>query len=382
MLNTIHVITKIHEVNTAPANRFMSIVKGLSHSNIIKVCVHYFMPDDNFTKENNTLENVEFIYHWDKKPLLNKYTRWVYYYLEVKRFISKLSSNSNIVIFGMHDLLHLFVKRKDINVFIERNENPEVISLNSRIHKVSLHKYLETCKQVKGLFVMTNALKEYYVSKGIDPKNIEIINMTVDHSRFESLIKNNNERYIVYCGNASNNKDGVDKLIESFSLISSKYPDVKLYIIGPKPKSDADFLNLQLAKKIGVVDKIIFTGSISSDEIPQYLVNAEICALERPNNKQATFGFPTKLGEYLLSKTPVVLTKVGDMPLFLEDNVSVVFSEPDNIEAFACRLDWALTHTEEVKSIGRKGYDVAMKQFNADIEAKKIINFVKCKSSV
>ena len=65
-------------------------------------------------------------------------------------------------------------------------------------------------------------------------------------------------------------------------------------------------------------DSIVFTGIVSAADIPQILKNAAVLALDRPDSLQAQCGFPTKLGEYLLTENPVIVTKVGDIPLFLE----------------------------------------------------------------
>ena len=68
------------------------------------------------------------------------------------------------------------------------------------------------------------------------------------------------------------------------------------------------------------------------NEVPQLLMDSEVLALDRPNSIQAQCGFPTKLGEYLLTGNPVVVTKVGDIPLFLEDGVSALLAEKRNAE--------------------------------------------------
>ena len=44
--------------------------------------------------------------------------------------------------------------------------------------------------------------------------------------------------------------------------------------------------------------------------------------LARPDNIQAKGGFPTKLGEYLATGNPVVVTKVGEIPNYLIDGVN------------------------------------------------------------
>ncbi len=160
--------------------------------------------------------------------------------------------------------------------------------------------------------------------------------MVVDNTRFDGLIKTDSQRYIAYCGKASNNKDGVDRLIKAFSIVQKKLPDVKLFIIGDPPDSDSD--NINLVKSLNLEVNIVFTGKVEADIIPQILKDASVLALARPDNLQNRYGFPTKLGEYLLTSNPVVITRVGDIPLFLKDGESAYMSDCDDIEAFASNL--------------------------------------------
>ena len=60
--------------------------------------------------------------------------------------------------------------------------------------------------------------------------------------------------------------------------------------------------NLELIENLGVKNSVIFTGIVSAAEIPQILKNATVLALDRPDSLQAQCGFPTKLGEYLLTE--------------------------------------------------------------------------------
>lgn len=129
-----------------------------------------------------------------------------------------------------------------------------------------------------------------------------------------------------------------------------------------------------LVNELGFEDKVVFTGEVPSEQIPQLLVNAEFLVLARPDNLQAQFGFPTKLGEYLLTGNPVVVTAVGDIPLYLKDGESALIAKPDDEKDFASKMLWVAEHHQEAEYIGLKGREVALFEFNASIEAKKIIS--------
>ena len=147
-----------------------------------------------------------------------------------------------------------------------------------------------------------------------------------------------------------------------------------MYIIGKTPSIADKESNLLLIEKLGLSDKVVFTGIVPANEMPQLLKNAEVLALDRPNSLQADYGFPTKLGEYLLTGNPVVVTKVGDIPKYLEDGISALLSEERNEKDFSEKLIWALTHSKEAAVIGENGKKVALKMFNSEIETRKIIS--------
>ncbi|MBR6972702.1 MAG: glycosyltransferase [Bacteroidales bacterium] len=200
--------------------------------------------------------------------------------------------------------------------------------------------------------------------------------MTVDPSRFLGLKKESTcERYIAYCGAVSNYKDGVDVLIRAFSIVAKKISDINLYVIGGFPFKKDKEIDYALVNSLGLNDRVVFTGPIPREQMPQMLKNAEALVLSRPDNVQAKYGFPTKLGEYLLTENPVVLTRVGDIPKFLTDGESAFLAEPGDVAGIASKIEAALTFPG-ASSVGKMGASVALREFNSDIEAKKIIDYI------
>ena len=91
----------------------------------------------------------------------------------------------------------------------------------------------------------------------------------------------------------------------------------------------------------------------------------------------ADAGFPSKLTEYLATGVPVVVTEVGDIPVYLNDNVNSFLSEPNNVEAFAAKLDFVLNNYEIAKEVALKGKELTNTIFNYNFQAKRMIGFMK-----
>lgn len=375
MKNLFYAVWTCYNPNSAVCNRMLSFIEAWSHLDV-RVRMVFVLPDRRFSRLIVDYPNIEIIYLWDKYNIHSYYLHFVFQKLYFKGFIQQLNKGDVVFMEGQPYLTSLLVQnRKDINVYHERTEHPMAVRLGKWPFNVNLKQYINVCRKIAGLFVISKSLKRYFVENGVSENKVCVVNMTVDSRRFEGITKSKDQKkYIAYCGNASNNKDGVDQLIKAFSIISPKYPDLLLYIIGQAPNAQESDNNGVLAKTLGVEEKVVFTGMIPSAEMPQILTDATILALDRPDSLQAKHGFPTKLGEYLLTGNPVVVTSVGDIPLFIEDSVSGMVAAPDNPNEFATKIDWLMEHPKEAIEIGEKGKQVAMDSFNNQTEAAKIID--------
>lgn len=363
-----------YQPNTAPTNRVIGIWKALSEMGV-PTRVVFFGPDKHLSRFNENLPHVDFEYLWDRHYINLPKLKLLSLRLYLHQFVKRLKTGDKVYAYAFPELVVALSKRNDIEVYEERTEHNEA-SFISIIRKTKIPEFLEACRRISGMFVISQGLKQYYIENGCDPDRVHVLNMFVDTTRFQGLKKQPSEPYIAYCGTASNNKDGVDQLIKAFAIVVKKYPKYKLYIIGNTPSKQQRFDNFELVKNLGIENNVVFTGVVSSSEIPQMLMNATILALDRPNNLQAKYGFPTKLGEYLQTGNPVVITRVGDIPLFLKDGESALIAEPENPESFAKKLCWAIEHPVKAREIGKKGKQVADIHFNSIFETKKIINVI------
>lgn len=363
-----------YQPNTAACNRIMAYLKAFSKYGV-RVHVVYFKPNPEHSKFDGVLPNIEFKYFWDKYyidvPKLNKLSLLFY----LRRFVNSLKKGDIVYSYDFPDLIVALSKRQDIRVYQERTEHPDVF-FRGMIWPVSKQRFLKCCQQAQGLLVISQGLKKYFVDNGCKPERVHIINMIVDAERFRGLVRQQCEPYIAYCGTVSNNKDGVDGLIKAFSIVSKKFPDYRLYIIGSAQSKGQSVGNYKLIEDLGIKDRVVFTGTVSRNDMPQILKNAKILALDRPNNLQAQYGFPTKLGEYLSTGNPVVITKVGDIPMFLQDSISALLAEPQNSVDFADKICWAIENEDDAKQIGEEGRRVAEAHFNYLIETKKMIDIL------
>ena len=317
----------------AYANRAVAFLKAFSEKGI-NATACFFFPDRKRSKITETVKGISFLYFWESRYIDNPVLKYLSYLYYIRRFKMRLNPGDIVYIYDNPDLLRRFVKEKDIHVYYEVTEHPNFSPPRSRLWPINLSSYYKWCQEISGLFVISTALKECYANHGIPESKIHIINMTVDMGRFKGIPKTTNEVYVGYCGTIINEKDGVDYLIRAFSLLVKHHPHVKLYIIGGNGKDKDIVEDKQLVKTLGITDEVVFTGLVAPTEMPKLLCNATMLALSRPDNLQAANGFPTKLGEYLATSNPVVVTSVGDIPLFLKDKESALLANPNDYISF------------------------------------------------
>lgn len=364
-----YILSKYYDPNTATTNHALSFMKGFSEMGVQAEWV-FIIPNARQALWEKPYRGISVRYLWNKLISKNRLTRYIYMHIRYAFFyFFTLKEGDTILVMFADSFLHRLVRRRGINVYHERTEHPDAYPMSK--YKWVRRNFVADSAKSSGFFVISNALKTYFEKEGLSQGHVHVINMVVDANRFYGLKKDDTvEPYIAYCGNASNSKDGVDNLIRAFAIVAKKYSNIKLYIIGKAPSTESD--NHQLVKSLGIENRIVFTGIVPAEKMPQLLMNAKMLALFRPESLQNTYGFPTKLGEYLLTGNPVVITRIGDIPLFLEHKKSALMSNCGDVQTFANNIEWVINNPEASQEIGLRGKEIAEKNFNYFTETEKM----------
>jgi glycosyltransferase involved in cell wall biosynthesis len=230
-------------------------------------------------------------------------------------------------------------------------------------------------KCVFGVVAITPALEDYYRKITKPGTKVITIPMTVDADRFagNSPVPDNFDfPYIAYMGAMNRAGGGVDVLVDAFSIISPEYPDLHLVLIG----KGSDELRRQYESRIGA-DRIhcLFSGKIPVSEMPRYICNAKILAMLPLPTKQQEGCFPTKLGEYLSSGVPTVVSRVGIPAEILTDGENVRFVPPNDPKATADVFRDILSNYNQAKAVALRGRDFARKNFHYENFADKLLSW-------
>ena len=277
-------------------------------------------------------------------------------------------------------LLYPLARLRGIPLVQERNEYP-FLSLREKklLRRIDFYIYTKLVLRLfDGMILMTKNLITYF--KKFVRKDCLLIHtpMTVDTTRFiEKTDSPFKFPYFAYVGYLWGDKDGVPDMFKAFSMFSKIHPEYKLCVIGDN-SNVREFEKLSLLlRELNITDKVIFSGRVERELIPGYLSNAQLLLLARPDNVQAQGGFPTKLGEYLATGVPVVVTKVGEIPDYLTDGKNAFLAEPDNPASFTEKMIEAIDNYPFAMKVGENGKILAENIFSYHVQGQQLIESLK-----
>lgn len=394
-MNIVVVTKEEFPFGNAASNRVLTYMPGLAAlgHHVTLLCLFLSRKENAELLDNNgecNYNGVHIKYAAGKRPWpvgSKKYLTKVYLkykaQIEAKKYLKENRDKIDVVQMysteiGLFEKYGKICRGLGLKYCIERSELPDIIKYKERFdHSEKGAKYIERSDKAFSLFdgwiLETQTLVDYYQKFFKPGTKCAIVPMTVDVERFtlDSSKISKYGRYIAYCGNMQE-IDGISILIKAYAIIHEKYPDVKLVFAGESSDTPAQ---KQLADSLGLKDDIIFLGRISRDEVPRLLADATILALASPTSDRACASMPCKVGEYLCTTNPVVVTGLGEINKYLQDGESAYLSAPDSEQAFAEKLDEALGNPEKSQAIGMRGREVAVANFSSEAQVKRIEEF-------
>jgi len=198
-------------------------------------------------------------------------------------------------------------------------------------------------KKAEKILVITNYLKNDLIKKGIPESKIHIIPNGVDLDLFypnayssEQITKTRqdfeSDKIIVFSGSLQD----LNIIIKSAEYVIKQIPDVKFVIIGDH--RDPQRSKLMWKKKVqekNISKNFIFLGRIPKNEIPKYILSADVCVDSFPNEPYYAAAHPVKLLEYGACGKPVVATRVEETEKIISHGKYGFLAKPSDHEEYA-----------------------------------------------
>jgi glycosyltransferase involved in cell wall biosynthesis len=349
MINNVIIfcIGKLYKGNSAGSVRTMNYAK-LFADNGINVYFSYLSTKK--IKQNHVHKHADHIYSIEaggfnkKVHLFRNFFKSFLYVYRLVNFAKKLKGETAFILYPSNDPTLELPALLIIKTFyrfciaIEINElrcailqsNPPSIQNKFKnflilIYNKLMYAYFKLneylSKYFDGLIVISTRLEAYFSDLN---KNLIRIPILADASRviIKSKPEFNFEKdafIISFTGQVELKKEGIDTLIKTLGLFNKEFPNFELHLYGPVPKN-AIWIFDSLVKNWSLENKVIFHGVVNQEEVMEILRKSHLLVLLRPSNRQNNFGFSTKLAEYMISGTPILLSDVSDNKLYIKDN--------------------------------------------------------------
>lgn len=176
------------------------------------------------------------------------------------------------------------------------------------------------------------------------------------------------KRVIIYAGGI-HKIFGIENLVKGF--IKAEIENSELRIFG-----DGDYRE-ELERICKNHRNIKYMGVVDNKDIVYQEQRAALLVNPRPSEPIYTrYSFPSKNMEYMVSGTPVLTTNLPGMPEEYKDYVYIIKDE--TVDGVASALKEVLKeNTYERAERGRVARDYVIKNKNNDVQAERIVNFIK-----
>lgn len=233
-------------------------------------------------------------------------------------------------------------------------------------------------KLFDGLMVISSRLKDFFQDELALKMSIIEVPILIDSS--QNTLSDNSTKVIqsnlVYSGSLVDNKDGIIVIIKAFHRVLKKYPKVKLILTGDINDSADKEEILSLIDKLNLVENVELTGYISKKELKELTFSCTALLLAKPHSRQNSYNMATKIGEYLLTGRPIVVSSVDPITIYLKHREDAFIIEPEE-EQFADQIEFILSHPKEADLIGSAGKKSGINLFDYKIHAQRINDFFK-----
>ena len=181
--------------------------------------------------------------------------------------------------------------------------------------------------------------------------------------------------YIFHGGTLLERKDAIVSTMKAYAMACQQIKDrIDFILIGP-PSPHQDELNAIIHEN-HLEDRVHFLPQMDQEEIASYQNGAFLTILNKNDNMQNRCGFSTKLGEILMSETPVITTTVGEANNWLEDGESAYIVEPHHPEKIAEKIAEVFEDEEKRAQIARKGKEIAKMHFSLTFQGERFHQYL------
>jgi glycogen(starch) synthase len=241
-------------------------------------------------------------------------------------------------------------------------------------------KALETwaIKRADHVFTICEGLRADIVGRGIPATKVTVIPNAVDIESFQlsgdadPLLREQlglaGTTVVGFVGSFYA-YEGLDLLLDAFPALLHKRPELRLLLVGGGPQ-DAN-LKAQ-AERLGVTDKVVFTGRVPHNQVSRYYDQIDLLAYPRHSMRLTELVTPLKPLEAMAQGRLFVASDVGGHKELIRDGETGKLFKAGSAQALAAAIDDMLAHRERWPTMRAAG-----RQFVEDVRNWKnsVVNY-------
>lgn len=229
-------------------------------------------------------------------------------------------------------------------------------------------KYYHLLEKISGYLFDHIIIAEPVIGKYFPKSKTSLLRNFPHFKRFQNL---SNEDYferdpsICYIGLISEVR-GINVMKEAFELCLKSTTELNFYLGGK-------FAPPSLKERVLNNSNITFLSWLSFDELLVYLSKSRIGLIIPQPNERYNTNFPVKLFEYMAAGIPMIASKYGQAPYFINQANCGIIVDPLNAEEVSNAILYLLNNENEAKKMGDRGRQLIASKYNWENEEKELI---------
>jgi len=165
---------------------------------------------------------------------------------------------------------------------------------------------------------------------------------------------------------------GVDVLIDAALKVLPNHPDFTVVIVGEITQDQAEFVDRQKLrlKEAGLEDRVVFTGTLPFDQIPDHFRAMSIVTALSRNE-----GFGLTVLEALSSGAAVIATEAGAWPDIIRDGDNGYLIPVDDDRELEDRLETLMSDTAKRRTLAERGRQTVLRDYTVEREAQALLDY-------
>ncbi|MFH1249425.1 MAG: glycosyltransferase family 4 protein [archaeon] len=202
--------------------------------------------------------------------------------------------------------------------------------------------------KVDRIIVLADYWKDLLKKYGLSQEKIKVIPLPLKKERVkkEKVEKDS----ILYTGWIVPRK-GLHIVLEAMPEILKKIPNIKLYVIGENDPSEIEYKNKidKIISENKLEKNVFLLGKKPYKEVQRIVQKSELVVVP----EQWQIALSTFMNEAMIYGKPVVASRIGGIPEYLQDGKCGLLAEPRDSKDFAQKIINLLKNKQRAKNMGR-----------------------------